>query len=457
MLDAKRVGIKIAALRKGAGFSQEKLADMLFITPQAISKWENGHTVPETTLLPVLAQIFSCTIDEIIMPAYAFDEKIEARKADGISLQAEQIAKQVMKSLEGKLQVIQSSFSVDTVIQAIRTAHGQGHAGSFAMTQGNPAIVDGNTEIKFAVSTLGREFRLLERVYGKDDAEFQRFVFLRQHTAPLPHIYVIDFDKKAVLLEDLGESHMEGYDFNEDNENGDIIRANYPSIIKAAAALHAAYWENGAAFVQIGPDWRLDSPENILAHISCMEKDFIKYRKNEKAGRVPATWEVEGHVFENRITPHALAYFEEALGRLKRAYPPLLTTRFHAGKNVTIIHGSLHPGRAYISKGEDRAVKFAGLQALRMGLCTEDLAMLVALHIAPGREAALPLLDCYYHCLCEHVKGYRYETFMEDYKIAVMENMFFTIRQINQGIYDFKMRDCAIRAFEDFVLAERRV
>lgn len=77
MLDTKKVGIKIATLRKSTGLSQEKLAEMLHISPQAISKWENGHTLPETTLLPVLSQIFRCTIDDIIMPAYSFDEKIE--------------------------------------------------------------------------------------------------------------------------------------------------------------------------------------------------------------------------------------------------------------------------------------------------------------------------------------------------------------------------------------------
>lgn len=43
MLDSKKVGIKINALRKSIGLSQEKLAEMLNISPQAISKWENGQ------------------------------------------------------------------------------------------------------------------------------------------------------------------------------------------------------------------------------------------------------------------------------------------------------------------------------------------------------------------------------------------------------------------------------
>lgn len=94
------------------------------------------------------------------------------------------------------------------------------------------------------------------------------------------------------------------------------------------------------------------------------------------------------------------------------------------------------------------------MQAIRVGLCTEDLAMLIALHIEPDKEKAQPLLDYYYECLCKTIKGYPYETFMNDYKIAVMENMFFPIRLINCGIYDFSMRDKALKAFETFVLCD---
>ncbi|HNX13739.1 MAG TPA: helix-turn-helix transcriptional regulator [Oscillospiraceae bacterium] len=80
MLDYKIVGTKIASFRKKNELSQERLAELLNISPQAISKWENGHSLPDTALLPVLSQIFSCTIDELIMPAYLLDSRIEEEK-----------------------------------------------------------------------------------------------------------------------------------------------------------------------------------------------------------------------------------------------------------------------------------------------------------------------------------------------------------------------------------------
>lgn len=68
MFNTDKVGEQIASLRKQKGLMQEDLAERLQVTPQAISKWENGHTMPEISQLPKLAMIFDCTIDSILMP-----------------------------------------------------------------------------------------------------------------------------------------------------------------------------------------------------------------------------------------------------------------------------------------------------------------------------------------------------------------------------------------------------
>ncbi|GFI48131.1 hypothetical protein IMSAGC019_03458 [Lachnospiraceae bacterium] len=77
--------------------------------------------------------------------------------------------------------------------------------------------------------------------------------------------------------------------------------------------------------------------------------------------------------------------------------------------------------------------------------------MLMALHIEPDKERSKPLLEHYYQCLCQNVKGYSYEMFMDDYRISIAEAMFYPIRLINSGICDFNMRDRGIRAYEAFV------
>jgi len=147
----------------------------------------------------------------------------------------------------------------------------------------------------------------------------------------------------------------------------------------------------------------------------------------------------------NTIDKKKLDLFQDAIQLLKKEYINYIDTRFHSGKNITIIHGDLHPGNTFLSKSIDKTVKFIDLEAVRIGLCTEDLTMLLALHIEYDKKYEKPLIDYYYHCLCENIKEYPYETFISDYKISIMENMFFAIRLLNRGTYDFTMRDKAIK------------
>ena len=56
------IGKWIAALRKERGVRQEELANYVGVSAQAVSKWENGG-VPDTELLPKIADFFSVSID----------------------------------------------------------------------------------------------------------------------------------------------------------------------------------------------------------------------------------------------------------------------------------------------------------------------------------------------------------------------------------------------------------
>ena len=65
-MDTNKIGKQIANLRKERGFTQEALAEKLDISPQAVSKWENGHALPETALLPHLAKALDTSIDSLL-------------------------------------------------------------------------------------------------------------------------------------------------------------------------------------------------------------------------------------------------------------------------------------------------------------------------------------------------------------------------------------------------------
>ena len=53
-------------LRTKAGLSQEELAEKVFVTRQAVSRWETGETVPNTDTLKLLAELFDVSVDTLL-------------------------------------------------------------------------------------------------------------------------------------------------------------------------------------------------------------------------------------------------------------------------------------------------------------------------------------------------------------------------------------------------------
>ena len=53
-------------LRKAKGVSQEKFAEYLGVSYQAVSKWENGVTSPDISLLPEISRYFGITVDALL-------------------------------------------------------------------------------------------------------------------------------------------------------------------------------------------------------------------------------------------------------------------------------------------------------------------------------------------------------------------------------------------------------
>jgi transcriptional regulator with XRE-family HTH domain len=67
------LGKKIKQLRLKTGLTQEQLAEKLGIGAQSVSKWENAVAMPDISALPLLAEIFGVSIDDL------FDLTVEQR------------------------------------------------------------------------------------------------------------------------------------------------------------------------------------------------------------------------------------------------------------------------------------------------------------------------------------------------------------------------------------------
>ena len=78
----KTLGTKIAENRKLKKMTQEELANILNVSPQAVSKWENDLSIPDLPILIELADLFNTSLDTLIREQNAEVQMIqpEARK-----------------------------------------------------------------------------------------------------------------------------------------------------------------------------------------------------------------------------------------------------------------------------------------------------------------------------------------------------------------------------------------
>jgi len=75
-----KIGEKIKELRKKSDITQERFAEYLGVTAQAVSKWEVESGYPDIELLPSIANFFDVTIDELM----GFDISKKQQKIDSI-------------------------------------------------------------------------------------------------------------------------------------------------------------------------------------------------------------------------------------------------------------------------------------------------------------------------------------------------------------------------------------
>lgn len=74
-MDEKSIGKFIATLRKANGYTQEELGEILGVSNKTISSWENGNSSPDLSLLPIIADLFNVTCDELIRGEKSKEEK----------------------------------------------------------------------------------------------------------------------------------------------------------------------------------------------------------------------------------------------------------------------------------------------------------------------------------------------------------------------------------------------
>lgn len=122
------IGEKIAELRRERKMTQEELANMIGVSSQSVSKWENNVTMPDIVLLPIISGIFDVSIDEL----FSADAK-PGKKAAPI----EETPDAVYDAVIGTMWAWDESSNMHTdEVKKYLAEHRDYHTGFVSMTRG---------------------------------------------------------------------------------------------------------------------------------------------------------------------------------------------------------------------------------------------------------------------------------------------------------------------------------
>lgn len=244
--------------------------------------------------------------------------------------------------------------------------------------------------------------------------EFHNYTLFHQHGIACPQVLQYDAESGILTLEDVHATHR----------SCEISSADFSAVMQAVADLHSMFWDNYAVFGQVGLPWEYDNKENFVLHCKAIMKMSKQYSKAHK-------------IKNERFLP-ALQWFCNAM-------PAVLADRHWTGKNISVIHGDLHPGNVMLPVAAQGQVLFVDLEAVRIGLPAYDLAQML-LHLPPEQTSLH--LKHYYNRLCTQVNGYTYETLLADYKLALSQCIFFIQKLYFNGIDDPQFMQKALDAWD---------
>ncbi|MCH5324971.1 MAG: helix-turn-helix transcriptional regulator [Eubacterium sp.] len=127
-MEKKTIGQFIAALRKVNGMTQRELAEKLNVSDKAVSRWERDENAPDLSLIPVIAELFGVTSDEILRGERIIRSEETSEKSDEKS---DKQIKHLLNDTKNKFRMY-SVISVSVGIIAILAAM----LGNFVFTSG---------------------------------------------------------------------------------------------------------------------------------------------------------------------------------------------------------------------------------------------------------------------------------------------------------------------------------
>jgi hypothetical protein len=208
-------------------------------------------------------------------------------------------------------------------------------------------------------------------------------------------------------------------------------------VVEALACIQANGWERrqaGNLLVDLPGIYQ--SVEEHQAFLGWLERDVNSYLR----------------AIEDRHLPLQADLYHQAIMLLQKGWDQTWKPRLATYRHLALVHGDLHPGNVFYPNQQASEVCFIDWEAYRIDLPTTDLAMLLALHLAPDAKDALPLLEAYHAALVKYgVNNYPFEQCLADYHAAILYGMFYPMRLFSQfHVHDEAMIHNSLIACQSF-------
>ena len=117
-LDNEKFGAFVAEMRKRKGWTQKELADRLFVSDKAVSKWERGLSIPNAALLMPLAEVLEVTVTELLRgELLEREQQLENSQVETLVTQSLDLSLQ--ESIKGRKKKWRAAFCLSAVLTAL--------------------------------------------------------------------------------------------------------------------------------------------------------------------------------------------------------------------------------------------------------------------------------------------------------------------------------------------------
>ncbi|MBQ3253284.1 MAG: helix-turn-helix transcriptional regulator [Acholeplasmatales bacterium] len=101
-MDTVKIGEFLKSLRKSKGYTQQDVAEALYVTQKSVSRWETGEGIPDINIISSVAEFYGVTVDEILKGQKNNIEKTNNLKEQTINLKNKSKIKLIKNSILSK-------------------------------------------------------------------------------------------------------------------------------------------------------------------------------------------------------------------------------------------------------------------------------------------------------------------------------------------------------------------